>query len=59
MRQRRQSRPRQPKIHYRKQKGEFRNRYDFTYADRDTIKLLGKIAPGLIKNASSEISNIA
>ena len=30
-----------------------------TYAGRDTMNQLGKIAPNIIKNASSEIKNIA
>ena len=34
------------------------NRHDFAYAGRDTVNQVGKIASGLIKNASSEISNI-
>ena len=37
----------------------FLNRYDFAYAGRDTVNQFGKIALGLIKNASSEINNIA
>ena len=40
-------------------KGYFLNRYDFAYAGRDTVSQLGKVAPGIIKNASSEINNIA
>ena len=35
------------------------NRYDFAYASRDTVNQLGKVAPGIMKNASSEIDNIA
>ena len=59
MRQRRkQKRPCQ-KNQKRKQRGGFLNRFDFTYAVRDTVNQLGKIAPGLIKNAGSEIDNIA
>ena len=30
-----------------------------TYGGRDTLNQLGKIAPNIIKNASSEIKNIA
>ena len=37
----------------------FLNRYDFAYVGRDTVNQLGKNAPGIIKNASSEINNIA
>ena len=40
-------------------KGGALNRYDFAYAGRDTVNQVGKIAPGLIKNASTEINNIA
>ena len=40
-------------------KGGALNRYDFAYAGRDTVNQVGKIAPGLIKNASAEINNIA
>ena len=43
----------------KRQRGGFLNRYNFTYADRDTVNQAGKIAPGLIKNASSEIKNIS
>ena len=39
-------------------KGCFLNRYDFGYDGRDTVNEVGKIAPGIIKNASSEINNI-
>ena len=41
------------------QRGCFLNRYDFVYAGRDTVNQLGKVAPGIIKNASSEINDIA
>ena len=41
------------------QRGIFLNRYDFAYAGRDTVSQLGKVAPGIIKNATSEINNIA
>ena len=37
----------------------FFNRYDFAYTGRHTVNQVGKIAPGLIKNASAEINNIA
>ena len=43
----------------RTQKGGFLNRYDFACAGRDTVNQIRKIAPGLIKNASSETNNIA
>lgn len=42
----------------RRQRGVFFKRYDFVYAGRDTVNQVGEIAPGLIKNASSEINNI-
>ena len=47
------------KYQRRSQKGGFLNRYDFAYAGRDTVNQVGKIARGLIKNASAEINNIA
>ena len=58
---RRRQRKSRPHRNYRKitQKGGFLNRYDFAYADRDTVNQVGKIAPGLIKNASNEINNVA
>ena len=40
------------------QRGSFLSRYDFTYAGRDTNNQVGKIAPGLIENASKEINNV-
>ena len=43
----------------KQQRGGFLNRYGFSYAGRDTVNQVGKIAPGLIKNASSEINNLA
>ena len=50
----------QQKIKKKKiQRGCFLNRYDFVYAGRDTVNQLGKVAPGIIKNASSEINDIA
>ena len=56
MRRRRTQRRPRWKHQKRTQKGGFLNRYDFAYAGRDTVN---QIAPGLIKNASSEINNIA
>ena len=52
---------RQPCQKYRKklQTGGFLNRYDFAYAGRDTVDQLGKVAPGIIKSASSVINNIS
>ena len=43
----------------RKQVGGFRNRYDFAYAGRDIVNQAGKIAPGIINKATSEINKIA
>ena len=59
MRRRRTQRKPRRKYRKRTQKGGFLNRYDFAYAGRDTVNQVGKITPGLIKNASSEINNIA
>ena len=58
---RRRQRKSRPHRNYQKrtQKDGFLNRYDFAYADRDTVNQVGKIAPGLIKNASNEINNVA
>ena len=39
--------------------GGFFGRYDFAYAGRDIVNKVGKIAPGLIKQATSEIDKIA
>ena len=46
-------------VKQRKQRSSFLNRYDFANAGRNVVNQVGKIAPGLIKNASSEINNIA
>ena len=35
------------------------NRYDFAYADRDTVNQAAKVAPGVIENTSNEINNVA
>ena len=58
---RRCKRKRRPRQKYRKrtQSGGFLNKYNFAYAARDTVNQVGKIAPGLIKNAISEINNIS
>ena len=34
-------------------------RYDFAYAGRDTVNQVGKIAPGIINKATSDINKIA
>ena len=58
---RRRQRRNKPRRKYRKktQRGGFLNRYDFAYAGRDTVNQVAKIAPGIIKNANSEINNAA
>ena len=58
---RRRKRKRRPRQKYQKrtQSGGFLNKYDFAYAGRDTVNQVGKFAPGLIKNAISEINNIS
>ena len=43
----------------RRQTGRFLNRYDFTYAGRDVVNQVGKIAPGVIDRATGEINKIA
>ena len=43
----------------RRQTNGFFNRYDFAYAGRDTVNQLGKIAPGIINQATGEINKIA
>ena len=35
------------------------NRYDVVYAGRDTANEAAKVAPGVIKNASNEINDVA
>ena len=57
---RRYRKQRKPGRKYQKrtQKCGFLNRYDFAYAGRDTVNQVGKIAPDLIRNASSKLSNI-
>ena len=42
-----------------RQKGWFLNRYDFACARRDNVNQAGKIAPGIIKQATGEIDKIA
>lgn len=43
----------------KRQRSDILNRYDFAHASRDTVNRVGKIALEIIKNASSEINNIA
>ena len=42
----------------RKQVGGFLTCYDFAYAGRDTVNQVGKIAPGIINKATSDINKI-
>ena len=42
----------------RRQRGKFLNSYDFAYAGRDTVNQVGKIAPGIIKQATGQIDKI-
>ena len=42
-----------------RQTGGLLNRYDFAYAGRDTVNQVGKIAPGIINKATSDIKKIA
>ena len=53
----RQGTQKKPRQKYRKrtQSGGFLNRYDFAYAGSDIVNQAGKIAPGIIRNASAEI----
>lgn len=53
---------RQPRKHckqHRQQRGGLLTKYDFAYAGRDTVNQVRRITPGLIKNESSDINNIA
>ena len=43
----------------RKQRVGFLDRRGFPYAGGDNVNQVGRIVPALIKNASSEINNIA
>ena len=43
----------------RRQISDFLNRYDFTYAGRDVVNQVGKIAPNIINQATGEINKIA
>ena len=47
--------------HCKRQRGVFLNRYDFAYVGRNIVDVnqAVKIAPGIFKNASWEINNIA
>ena len=41
------------------QRGGFLSRYDLAYMGRNTVNQVGKIAPGVIKQATGEIDKIA
>ena len=41
------------------QTGGFLNRHDFAYGGRDTVNQVGKIAPKIITQATSDINKIA
>ena len=43
----------------RRQTGGFPNRYDFAYGGRVIVNQAGKIAPGIINKATSDINKIA
>ena len=43
----------------KRQRGGFLNRYEFTYAGRDTVNQATKVAPGVIKGAADDINNVA
>ena len=43
----------------RRQTGGFLSRYDFAYAGRDVVNQIGKVAPKMISQATSEINKIA
>ena len=42
----------------RKQKGDFPNRYDFTFAGRDVFNQAGKVAPGVIKQETNNVDQM-
>ena len=43
----------------KRQRDGFLNRYDFAYADRDTVNQAAKVAPGVIKATADDINKIA
>ena len=43
----------------RHQTGGFLNRYDFSFAGRDVVNQVGKVAPEMISQATGEINKIA
>ena len=42
----------------KRQTGGFLNRYDFTYAGRDTVNQAAQVAPDIIKGANNDSNNI-
>ena len=56
-RRQRKSKPHR-KYQRRTQRGGFLNRHDFAYAGRDMVNQEGKIALGIIKNATKEINDV-
>ena len=42
----------------KRQRGGFLNRYDFAYADRDTVNQAAKVAPGIIKAAADDTTQL-
>ena len=42
-----------------RQTGGFLNCYDFAYTVRDTVNQAAKVSPGVIKNSSNGINNLA
>ena len=43
----------------RRQTGEFLSRYDFAYAGRDVVNQVGKVSPGIVNKATSDINKVA
>ena len=56
-RRQRKSKPRRK--YQRTQRGDVLNSYDFVYAGRDKVNQVEKISPGIIKNATKEINDVA
>ena len=44
---------------WKRQRGDFLNHHDFAYASTDTVNQAAKVAPGIIKGATKDISNVA
>ena len=47
------------RVHRKRQTGGFLNHYDFAYAGSDVFNQAAKVAPGIIKDTTKEIDNIA